>query len=159
MSAAHRPSTAMSHRSAAEFESTQSAYAMRIAARLSDQAQELPPEVNERLRFARTRALEHARAARVLRATVQPRTVAVATGGDTLALGRTPRSSSSWWIGPLSLLPLLALVAGLVLIQSEHVRRQVAAAAEVDADLLLDDLPPAAYRDPGFVEFLKHQSD
>ena len=59
-------------------------------------------------------------------------------------------------LGLLSLLPLLALIAGLVLIQSEHVRRQVAAVAEVDADLLLDDLPPSAYSDPGFVEFLKH---
>ena len=48
--------------------------------------------------------------------------------------------------------PLLALVAGLVLIQSEHVRRQVAAAAEIDADLLHDDLPPAAYRAPGVGE-------
>jgi hypothetical protein len=27
--------------------------------------------------------------------------------------------------------------------------------AEVDAALLADDLPPAAYSDPGFVQFLK----
>ena len=30
-----------------------------------------------------------------------------------------------------------------------------AAAAEVDAALLADDLPPEAYTDPGFGEFLK----
>ena len=28
-------------------------------------------------------------------------------------------------------------------------------AAEVDAALLTDDLPPAAYTDPGFAQFLK----
>ena len=28
-------------------------------------------------------------------------------------------------------------------------------AAEIDALLLSDDLPPGAYADPGFVEFLK----
>ena len=54
---------------------------------------------------------------------------------------------------------LLALVAGLMLIQSENTQRQIAAAVEVDTDLLLDELPPSAYSDPGFVEFLKHQGD
>ncbi len=44
----------------------------------------------------------------------------------------------------LSLLPLLALVAGLMLIQSENTQRQIAAAVEVDTDLLLDELPPSA---------------
>ena len=32
---------------------------------------------------------------------------------------------------------------------------QIAAAAEIDADLLTDSVPPAAYNDPGFLEFLK----
>jgi hypothetical protein len=32
---------------------------------------------------------------------------------------------------------------------------QIEAAAEVDAAILTDDLPPEAYRDQGFVEFLK----
>jgi hypothetical protein len=30
------------------------------------------------------------------------------------------------------------------------------AAAEIDAQLLSDTLPPAAYSDPGFAEFLKN---
>jgi hypothetical protein len=33
------------------------------------------------------------------------------------------------------------------------------AAAEVDTALLADTLPPEAYRDPGFVEFLKTAED
>jgi hypothetical protein len=144
----------MPHRTT-EFENLQARYARRITARLSEQADALSPDVSERLRFARARALEHARA---MRRAAQPRAVASAVGVGAVAVAGAPRPSP-WWVGPLSLLPLLALIAGLVLIQSEHVRRQVAAVAEVDADLLLDDLPPSAYSDPGFVEFLKQSPE
>ena len=53
------------------------------------------------------------------------------------------------------MLPALALVAGLVLIQRWQDNAQVSVAAEVDAALLSDDLPPNAYSDAGFAEFLK----
>jgi hypothetical protein len=54
-----------------------------------------------------------------------------------------------------SVLPLLLLVLGLMLIQHLHNQAEIHAAAEVDAALLADDLPPEAYSDPGFVVFLK----
>jgi hypothetical protein len=47
------------------------------------------------------------------------------------------------------------LLAGLMLIDSRYTRSQIDAAAEVDAAILADDLPPEAYRDQGFVEFLR----
>jgi hypothetical protein len=46
-------------------------------------------------------------------------------------------------------------VGGLVLIQHRYVEQQIEAAAEIDAALLTDDLPPQAFSDPGFAEFLK----
>lgn len=144
---------------AAKTEDLQLRYAMRIAARLSDQADNLAPDIGERLRFARSRALDHARAVRAMRAAAEPRVVASSLGAGEFVLGGAPHESSRWWIRLVSLLPLLALVAGLMLIQSENTRRQIAAAVEVDTDLLLDELPPSAYSDPGFVEFLKHQGD
>jgi hypothetical protein len=52
-------------------------------------------------------------------------------------------------------MPLAVLVFGLVAIDRMHDRAQIAAAAEVDAALLSDDLPPDAYSDPGFAEYLK----
>ena len=52
-------------------------------------------------------------------------------------------------------LPLALLIAGLVLIQQFTAQEQVMAAAEIDAVLLSDDLPPAAWTDPGFREYLK----
>lgn len=128
-------------------EALESRLAYRMAARLSEHAEQLSPDLSERLRFARERALERAREARA--ATAQP-TVTFASGGSAV-LGR----ASGWWVRLGSALPLLALAAGLVLIQHWHTQAQIAAAAEIDADLLADDLPPAAYSDAGFVEFLK----
>ena len=62
---------------------------------------------------------------------------------------------SRWWLRFASVLPLVALVGGLVLIQDWQNRTQISVAAEVDEALLGDDLPINAYRDPGFSEFLK----
>jgi hypothetical protein len=49
----------------------------------------------------------------------------------------------------------VALIGGLLLIDHLQTNEQIAAAAEVDAALLSDSLPPDAYSDAGFVEFLK----
>ena len=43
----------------------------------------------------------------------------------------------------------------LIAIDEWHESAQIQAAAEVDSALLSDPLPPDAYRDPGFLEFLK----
>ena len=74
---------------------------------------------------------------------------------------QSPRAASRWggrrhrWLRLASVLPLMLLVLGLVLIQHLHDQAEIHAAAEVDAALLADDLPPEAYGDPGFVVFLK----
>jgi hypothetical protein len=59
------------------------------------------------------------------------------------------------WSRLASALPLVTLVVGLVainVIQNDDRANEV---AEVDAALLTDDLPPAAYTDSGFIQFLK----
>jgi hypothetical protein len=60
-----------------------------------------------------------------------------------------------WWQRAASMLPLVMLVLGMVAIDHWAVREQVLAAADFDTQLLADDLPPAAYSDPGFAEFLR----
>ena len=79
-------------------------YALRVAARLTEQTHSLPHDVIERLRFARERALERARQ-------VALRSAASVTGsaGGTLTLG----GETGWWWRVASLAPVLALVAGL----------------------------------------------
>lgn len=145
-------STSMPNRSF-DADALQSRYALRVAARLSEQADGADRDIGERLRFAREHALERARRQRA----VVPATALRITnlGGGAAALAGGSGSPSAWWSRLGVLLPALALVAGLALIQNQHSRAQIAAAAEVDSDLLADDLPPTAYSDPGFLEFLK----
>jgi hypothetical protein len=50
-------------------------------------------------------------------------------------------------------------LAGLAVIDDWHDRAQIHAAAVVDTDLLSDELPPLAYSDPGFAEFLRVAHD
>lgn len=133
-------------------------FAQRIVACLAEQTEATTHDVTERLRFARTQALERARVARLapsmpLAEPLGARGFAVASaGGARLPSQREP---SAWWVRLATALPLAALLGGLLLIQQQHVSEQVAAAAEIDADLLTDSLPPSAYGDAAFVEFLK----
>ncbi len=122
--------------------------ALRITARLSNGAESLPHDITERLRFGRERALALALQQRRV-ATVQV-AQPVTMSGRAAVLGGPP----SVWLRLASALPLVVLVAGLVLIQHHHDFEQISAAAEIDSALLADELPPAAYGDPGFSEFL-----
>jgi hypothetical protein len=127
----------------------QARFALRVASRLTEATVQTPHDVQERLRFARERALEHAREARTAAAP------AVQVLGSTLALGGDPERSP-WWVRVASVLPLVVLLAGLTLIQQRYSRVQIEAAAEIDAEILSDAVPPGAYSDPGFVEYLKY---
>ena len=118
-----------------------------LCAGLTQGSQALPHDVASRLRFAREQALARAGLARQAAVAV----VAAAPGGAAV-LGR---SFVPAWLRAVSVLPLLALVAGLVLIDHWTSREQVLAAANFDTQLLADDLPPAAYTDPGFAQYLK----
>lgn len=123
---------------------------LRLAARLSEGVDAMDADIAERLRFAREKALERARA---LRAAESRPAVAVGASGAAVLGG------GGWWIKLGSVLPLLVLAGGLFLIQYMHSEAQIETAAEIDAELLADDLPPAAYNDAGFVEFLKSPRD
>ena len=122
----------------------------RLAARLAGSLTEraLPHDVSERLRFAREGALVRARKARMGMA---PTVVGMTGAGAALLSGL----SAPWWQRAASVLPLLLLVLGLVVIDRFAVRERMMAAADIDAQLLADRLPPSAYSDPGFADFLR----
>lgn len=133
-------------------------FGARVAAGLSERSADLPHDVSERLRFAREQALARAAQARAARTAASTARPAVVQMGATLALGGGPRGGaggSGLWQKLVSALPLLALAAGLLLMQRGQVHQQIVAAAEVDTALLSDRLPPAAFSDPGFTEFLR----
>lgn len=118
----------------------------RLARRLDEATRELPQDINERLRVARSQAVE---VARKRRATAHAPVLASTVGGVSLG------GPSGWWLRLASVLPLAMLVAGFLLIQQHQALQQIDAAAQIDAALLTDDLPPDAYRDPGFTAFLR----
>lgn len=145
------------HLSPGGLEALQARFGLRVAARLSEGSRELPHDISERLKASRELALERARLVR--RAETATSTQVSGSSGPTgtLTLGGGPKSD--WWLKLASALPMAALVAGFLFIAHAHTRQQIAAAAEIDAALLSDDVPPAAYSDPGFVEFLKTPRD
>lgn len=119
-----------------------------IAARLNSAANDVPHDIAERLKAARMQALTKRKIAKL-----QPVFVVASRGGTaSLHMGGDERSV---WNRVASLLPLLVLIAGLFTIALMAEERRVDEIAEIDAEILTDDLPPDAYTDPGFAQFLR----
>jgi len=120
-----------------------------IARPLSAQTGALPPEVSARLESARFQALASARAAReASKVSIDASGQAVLNGGPQ---GRK-RLGAAW-------LPILVLVVGLLVLAQGQWLQQVFGLGEVDTALLKDQLPPNAYGDPGFNEYLDEEKD
>ena len=123
-------------------------FGQRFAARLSDASDELPHEISERLKSARMVALSK-------RNVFKMETVSAVTNlGQTAAL-HLGGEKFNWWGRMAAIVPLIALVAGLMAIQLVQDDFWADEIASVDAELLTDELPPAAYTDPGFAQYLR----
>lgn len=144
---------------ASELDARVTRFGLRVAASLTERSAALPHGVSERLRFAREQALARAAQARKAASVAATTNTAVVGNGPTVALSGgspgTDNDGGGLWAMLVSALPLLLLLAGLLLMQMGEENRQIAAAAEVDTALLSDSLPPAAFTDPGFSEFLR----
>jgi len=120
-----------------------------VSAQLTLLTPNLPHDISERLRLARHLALAQRKP--VLQARKAKRLQI--NGSSTLTA--SPEEDFGFWHILGSTLPLLALVAGLMAIQwiqQDHVTSEIAA---IDSALLTDELPPDAYTDAGFAQFLK----
>ena len=129
----------------------QDRFGLGIAARLSDASDELPYDISERLRASRVQAL----AKRKIIVAKTASSVSLSGGVASLTLGT---EHMSVWNQIASAIPLLALVLGLVAINVIQDDNRANELAEIDAALLTDALPPAAYTDAGFAQFLKLSS-
>jgi Protein of unknown function (DUF3619) len=131
----------------------QDRYGLKLAARLEEGSQSLEHNTAERLRAAREQAL--ARRKRPLAVQQQAQASATVSNRDgSLSLGGGEHLG--WWGRMAAGFALVVLVAGLVTIDHFQDEQRTQELAAVDADLLTDDVPPSAYADPGFLQFLKH---
>ena len=119
-----------------------------LARHLNEHATDLPHDITERLRAARMQALAQRKRESVK--VLAPQWVTA--GGP--EMGHSGEGLNLW-SRLASVLPLIVLLFGLASIhvfQNEHRTNEL---ASLDTELLTDDLPPAAYTDPGFLVFLK----
>ena len=126
----------------------QDRYGLKVAARLSAGAAELPHDISERLRISRVQAVAKRKVNQLAGAT------SVLSSGGSAVLGAGDEDLG-WWGRVVSALPLIALAIGLVTINAVQNENSAKELAAIDAALLVDDLPPAAYADPGFAQFIK----
>lgn len=124
-------------------------FALKTVAYLSAATVDLPHDISERLRAGRAQAVSSRKIAKMQTASnvVNTGTAAALTWGSEERLG--------WWGRIGAVLPLIALAVGLLVINSVQDDNRARELAEVDSALLTDVLPPAAFADPGFVQFLK----
>lgn len=138
----------MTNSQAMQRDAFEDALGQKIAARLSDTTVHLPHDISERLKSARMQALAKRKVIRLATATA----TSVHGGVASMHMGGDERSL---WNRFASLLPLLALIVGLLAIAVVAEDNRTKEIADVDTELLTDVLPPAAYTDPGFAQFLR----
>jgi hypothetical protein len=141
-----------------EAEALEARFGLRVTARLNAGADGLSHDVSERLRIARQQAVamaaNPATAARRIAATTA-HVVAAQPSSGSAALGLMGgERGGSWWNWLAGAVPVLLLLLGLVGIDHWQQLELIGATADIDVALLGDDLPPSAFTDPGFAEFL-----
>ena len=127
----------------------QDRFGLKTASYLSAGAADLPYDISERLRAARVQAIAKRRVEKI------QTTGSIINAGGSAARTWGSDDRLSWWARIGSVVPLIALVVGLLAINSIQNDNRAQEVAEVDVALLTDELPPAAFADPGFVQFLK----
>jgi len=128
---------------------TQDEFGVRVSARLEEGARQLPHGISERLRAARMRAVAQRRVVEVQ--------FAPALSGAQVGGGQGQGHQPGFWTRASALLPLAALLLGLVGIGALQDQERAFELAEVDAEILTSELPPTAFTDPGFLQFLKKE--
>ena len=132
-------------------EALQDRFGLKVTARLNEQ--ELPHDISERLRVARQQDIARRPKSTV---TVSQTAPSIILSGGSAALGGGFNDEGVSWLNRIaSVLPLIALLAGLIAVNSFVNDQAANDVASVDVQLLTDDLPPDAHTDPGFAQFLK----
>ena len=104
------------------------------------------PDIQERLRIAREQAV--AQALRVTPEQQHPSWLQ-------RVKAHIKSNAGPWWNAAAVTAGAAAFAVSFFAIQSIHQAKQTSELAEVDTELLTDDLPIEAYSDPAFMRFLR----
>lgn len=122
-------------------------FAYKVRHALTESADRLPARTLDRLAQARKVAVSRKKAD-------APSAVLVVRGVLAGSNGFSFQGPATW-MGRFGLaLPLLVLIAGLFGIYQYEQQRRVSDLADLDAAVLVDELPPEAYLDTGFTAYM-----
>ncbi|MGY2486774.1 DUF3619 family protein [Cupriavidus sp. CP313] len=128
-------------------------FAHEIRAALDAGADGLPADITERLAAARRMAVARKKAEAPV---LVPQLAMPGMHVPLFDEDSSPLHRAGAWLRRLGLIwTLVALAAGLMGIYHWQEQKRIEELADIDAAMLLDDLPPTAYADEGFHVFLK----
>jgi hypothetical protein len=125
-------------------------FAYKVRRAMTESSEKLPETTLERLATARQLALSRQKQAEPSRA--------LAFGGVLAGSNGVSFSQKNWVKKMWLVLPLLALMVGLYGIYEYEQEQQINDLAEIDAAVLVDELPPDAYLDNGFNAYLNKET-
>ncbi|KRB84586.1 DUF3619 family protein [Noviherbaspirillum sp. Root189] len=129
-------------------------FAYKVRHALNENLDNLPSSTTDRLASARKLALSRKKnAVAPLRAFI-PQAILSGQAGAGF-----PGSRLSWLARMGVAVPLVVLVVGLTGMYQYEQKRRIADTAEIDAEVLSDELPLSAYLDHGFNAFLAKRGD
>jgi Protein of unknown function (DUF3619) len=132
-------------------------FAYKVAAGLQEAAEQTPHDINERLKVARQQALAARKKPALQTQAAQSINVSQSGGAASATLSGGP-SSQGWSSRLLYVLPAIAIAIGMWAMMNNSAIQSpdYAALAEIDAEVLADELPPVAFLESGFSAFAKN---
>ncbi len=128
-------------------------FAYKIRRAMTESAEQLPEETLGRLKTARLLALSRQKQAEPTKALAYG---GVLAGSHGVSFSNK-FSQQSWFKRFWIVLPLLVFMLGLYGIYEHEQEQQINDLAEIDAAVLVDELPPDAYLDNGFNAYLNQE--
>lgn len=125
-------------------------FAYKVRRAMTESSEKLPESTLERLAAARQLALSRKKEAEPSRA--------LAFGGVLAGNNGVSFSQKKWFNKSWFALALLVLLAGIYGLYEYEQEQQINDLAEIDAAVLVDELPPDAYLDSGFNAYLNKET-
>lgn len=129
-------------------------FAYQVKRHLNESVRAIPADKADRLRAAREQALARQKQPAVASKLAGAGAIQVSGGGVASISGAESGGFNGFeWLAHL--LPVAVLAAGLIGISYWHQNNRAQENADIDTQMLIDELPPSAYADKGFVAWIK----